>query len=283
MRLKTAQAWIFSLLALGFALPGLADPRDGNRFAPDHDAAAHVLVGIMDLDIPLNTLIRGIIQDAYVDIGRVPHFIASPPRRSLMLAGTGRLDAELYRVRAVEKQYPDLVRVDHPLYTVEAIAYAWNEGLPLFSCKDLKDYRVGVVRGIVLMESCAANARERVSVPDVPALNDLLVQQRVDVVLVERAQGQVIIDTRKPEGVKALPVPLLYEPIYHYVHRHHQSLAEPLAEALRRMDAAGGIQARTSLWRIGLMTAARTRSDVGPELGELGPENGGANDHAHPH
>lgn len=233
---------------------GNGHPSSGGADTP------HLMVGVMDHEPPLNAPMRGIIRDAYVEIGRVPHFVSSPPRRSLMLAGNGLLDAEMFRVAAVEELYPDLIRVNVPLYQIQGIVYGKNPDLPIFACQDLRDYRVGVVRGVVIMENCAEGAQAVVQAPSTAQLAKLLDQDRIDLILVERAMGELQIAPLVGRDVVALKAPLLSAPIYHYLHRKNAALKEPLERALRRLHAGGDIEFRLAHWRIQQFPAG-----VGPE------------------
>ncbi len=265
---------LLTLLLTGMVAGAVAAEPSGTQAYPPNGSpeSAHVQIGTMDSHNELNKLVRGIMQEAYVAIGRVPHYILSPPRRSLMLAGNGLLDAELFRVSAIEKLYPDLVRVDFPLYRVEGIAYAKKGHLPIYSCKDLSNYRVGVERGIVIMEECAAGAQQLVHAPDLASLAHMLAMSRVDVVLVERVNGQMQIEPNVP-GVTALPTPLFSTPLYHYVHKSAGYLVQPLTAALRDMESRGALAAHHMFWRIRLATqpAPVPRSSNKNSLGHANP------------
>ncbi len=250
--------WVLATFLLAFSGLTMADHKHASAKpgaeSCDHESHqvdhAHVQIGVMDLNFPLTHLVKRIMQDAYVEIGRVPHFISSPPRRSLMLAGGGLLEAELYRVAAVERMYPDLIRVDYPLYTVEAVAYVWDAQLPVSACADLASYRVAVVRGIVLMEQCAEDAAQLIIVSNETALLDLLAKKLIDVALVEAAQGEVLVAPHMPSGVSVLPRALMSAPIYHYVHKHAAEMVKPLAAALRELDRIGELASRKLQWEI---------------------------------
>lgn len=253
------------LLALGVLGAAASHAESGGA------VEAHIMVGVMDTEPPLNAPMQAIVRDAYVAIGRVPHFVFSPPRRSLMLAGTGMLDAELFRAPDVEQLYPDLVRVDFPLYRVQVIAYTHDATAPIYGCPDLRNYRVGVIRGIVLMENCAEGAQQVARAPDTARLAQMLRNRRVDVILVERAMGELQIAPVVGMEIVALPQPLLTVPVHHYVHRKQAHLAAPLAEALRDLHRNGEIDFRLAQWRTQAYPAA-----IGPETleakGADGPE-----------
>lgn len=161
--------------------------------------------------------------------------------RAMLNANSGIDDGVVLRIRGLEKAYPNLVRIDEKILDNDFVAYAKNLTLSPKSFADLKPYQVAHINGWKVFENGlpADAAVTKVQTPE--QLFSLLANDRADIVLYERWQGNHLI---AEHGIKAqmLWPPLASMEMFMYLHKKHEHLVEPAARALRAMKADGSYQ-----------------------------------------
>ena len=181
-----------------------------------------------------------ILEEAYASIGIEIEVIRYPGLRSLKTANEGGVDGELSRVKAFEHDYPNLIPVPVPVNHLRGTAFSKNGGIELRGWGSLKDYTIGITRGMKFAERGAdgmtivrANSHEQ--------LFQLLDKGRVDVAINPFVNGVVIIKKLKLEGIHALEPPLVYIDLYHFLHKRHVALVPRITDTIRKMEASGRI------------------------------------------
>lgn len=158
--------------------------------------------------------------------------------RAMINANNGVDDGLVLRIRGLEKNYPNLVIIDEKIIDNEFVAYANQADFATTSFATLKGHQVGFINGWKIFESNLPGDVEVTRVQEAGQLFALLQQDRVDVVLYERWQGNQII---RETGSRAqlLAPPLATSEMFMYLHKKHAHLAGPAARALRAMKADG--------------------------------------------
>lgn len=161
--------------------------------------------------------------------------------RAMINANSGIDDGVAMRIKGLESAYPNLIRVEEKVIDNEFIAYSTRLRVATTSFAVLKDYQVGFINGWKVFESGLPPGTPVTKVQDAAQLFTLLANDRVDVILFERWQGNQILQER---GIKAqmLRPPLVTTEMFMYLHRKHAHLVEPAARALRAMKADGSYQ-----------------------------------------
>lgn len=166
-----------------------------------------------------------------------------PAERSLVAANKGTLDGEIQRIAGVEKNYSNLIMIPQPIGKLEGCAFVKDIRLePGTGWAGLKPYRIGILRGSKFSEHPTQNM-ERVLSYDHKNLFHLLDQGRIDVVVVARLTGMLELKKGNYKGITRIDPPLVELPIFHYIHKRHQNLVQPLSEVLYKMKKQGKIQA----------------------------------------
>jgi polar amino acid transport system substrate-binding protein len=162
-----------------------------------------------------------------------------PEERALINASQGLDDGDGPRIREMDSLYPGLVRVDEPLLHYEFSVFTTDPSLQSTAWADLLPYDLAVIRGWKILEKNLAQARslERVRTPTL--LLGMLAADRVDAVVIDRGTGLAEVERLGLEGIHVLEPPLAVRDMYLFLHQHHASLCEPLAQALRAMKADG--------------------------------------------
>lgn len=191
-------------------------------------------------DVPSTRLAIDLLDIAYGKLGRRLETSFFPSRRALRMADEGLLDGDLFRVESVAKQYPNLVQVPYPLLEGRLMAIVADPATNQLPDTQGRPLTVAVRRGVIIAEMTA----ERLGMVPFPAdsyrqMRALLERRRVDLILVSDIEGLSPSNDTNWNNLGVLPEPVTHFTLYHYLHRRHSHLAQPLADALRELDYSG--------------------------------------------
>lgn len=181
-----------------------------------------------------------ILDEAYASIGIEIEVLRFPGLRSLKTANEGLVDGELSRVKAFQSDYPNLVAVPVPANHLLGTAFSKIEGFELRGWDSLRNYTIGITRGMKFAERGTAGMSVIVANRH-KQLFQLLEEGRIDVAINPLVNGLVIIDRLGLEGIRALEPPLVHIDLYHFLHKRHTALVPKIADAIRKMKASGRI------------------------------------------
>lgn len=158
--------------------------------------------------------------------------------RALQNANDGIDDGMAMRIKGLEAQYPNLVRVPEKIIDNDFVAYSRKHDFPTRSWAALAPYHVAHIIGWKVFESRLGNRGEVTRVKDARQLFELLHQDRTDVILYERWQGlwwsrEMALEAR------LLEPPLASQEMFIYLHRKHAPLTDKVAAALAAMKKDG--------------------------------------------
>lgn len=183
----------------------------------------------------LDLLVPEVFRRAGADAEAV-QYLAS--ERAMINANNGIDAGVAMRIRGLEKIYPNLVLVDEKVIDNEFVAYARHARFATTGFAALKDYHVSYIHGWKVFESGVLPETAVTKAKDAEQLFNLLANDRADLILFERWQGNHILRER---GIPAqmLTPPLVTTEMFMYLHKKHAHLVEPAARALRAMKADG--------------------------------------------
>jgi polar amino acid transport system substrate-binding protein len=162
----------------------------------------------------------------------------SASERAMLNANSGLDDGVAMRVKGLETTYPNLLRVDEKIIDNDFVGYSIHHPLRTTDFTSLKPYQIGYIVGWKVFEGRLDASYSTTRVQDAEQLFNLLGNDRADVVLFERWQGNWLIRQRGLPAKLLLP-PLVSTEMFMYLHKKHAQLAEPAAKALRAMKADG--------------------------------------------
>jgi polar amino acid transport system substrate-binding protein len=183
----------------------------------------------------VNRICSQILLEAYQQLGIKVHIEQFPSKRSLLMSNTGQVDGEVCRVKGIEKEYSNLLRVPVTLQSFDAVVFTKKQGLSILGWDDLQPYRIGLMRGAVL----AHQLTKGMSVHSGSTLEQLLLMlemDRLDVIITERNMGLHVIKQLQLEGITIIEPPLITFNSYHYVHKQHAALIPNLVKVLQKMQ-----------------------------------------------
>jgi polar amino acid transport system substrate-binding protein len=174
-------------------------------------------------------------------IGVEVEVTAVPTERSLINVNSGIDDGDLFRVAGVEAEYPNLIRVPEKIMDNEFVAYTKRGDIRIRSWADLKPYSVAYTTGWKIYDRNVKGVRDLVTTPSINGLPPLLDMNRADVILMDRWQGQWVLQQSGHQFMLQEP-PLARVEIFTYLNKKHAALVPRLAQALKDMKADGSYQ-----------------------------------------
>lgn len=186
-------------------------------------------------DVPSTCAALRVMKAAYHQLGVSVDTLEVPSRRALFLAEEGQVDADLFRTRPVGEEKENLIRVPYPLLQARLMAVFPDADVgpePDFAGK-----RVAVRRGVLIAERTARRLdMELERTRDYEQSLNLLEHRRVDMALVSHIEGGSLLSKSQWARFHIHPEPVAPFTLYHYLHRRHAHLAEPLAEIMEKQS-----------------------------------------------
>lgn len=191
-------------------------------------------------DVPSTTLAVQLLSSAYQELGIKLTTREVPSRRALLMADVGQVDGDLFRIAEVGDRYPNLVRVPYPLLEGEVLAVTAVPGMDAKADSDDRKLRVAVRRGVLIAEQAAKDLdMVPIHADSYEQMRAMLDWGRVDLALISSIEGFSPLHDERWDHLYILPEPVTRFTLYHYLHRRHAELAEPLAEVLEQLDLSG--------------------------------------------
>lgn len=158
--------------------------------------------------------------------------------RAMQNANAGIDDGMAMRIKGLEAQYPNLVRVPEKIIDNDFVAYSRGSDFPTQDWEALAPYHVAHIIGWKVFESRLGGRGDVTRVRNAEQLFELLRQNRTDVILYERWQGLWWAQRMALEA-RLLEPPLASQEMFIYLHRKHEPLAGKVAAALAAMKKDG--------------------------------------------
>lgn len=169
---------------------------------------------------------------------RVEIRVHESSERALINANNGDDDGVVPRIKGLDIQYPNLVRVPEKVFDNDFVAYSLHHRFATPDWRSLEPYHVAYLIGWKIFENNLAGHREATAVKDAGQLFSLLQLERTDVILYERWQG-LWQARRLGLPIAVMEPPLARQEMYCYLNRRHASLAPAVAAALAAMKRDG--------------------------------------------
>ena len=203
---------------------------------PAYAAADKPVINVSTLvgEDPATDIAELVLREAYGRLGYKLEVHRLPGERTLIYANEGRMDGELYRKLGMDRTYTNLVIVPVPLMTYEIVVFTHGTIFVVNGWDSLRPFTIGHVRGIKIVQENTAGMKTE-PVPTMAQAFQKMMVGRTDIVVGNRQSGMSVIKSLKLDEVHVLSPPLAAFPVYHYLHRKHETLATQLAAVLRQM------------------------------------------------
>ncbi|WP_319470520.1 transporter substrate-binding domain-containing protein [uncultured Pseudodesulfovibrio sp.] len=179
-----------------------------------------------------------IVKEAFKRINIKAEIVFTNTRRSLVTVNNGELDAEINRVAGMEQTYTNLVRVPEPNMQMQFVAFA-RKKISISGWESLRKLRIGMVQGWKILEQHTREFPHVTHLTEISTLFEMLERDRIDVVLYSKLTGCEELHKLDFDDIHPLSPPLATRDMFLYLHKSHERLAVPLAEALREMKKDG--------------------------------------------
>ena len=179
-----------------------------------------------------------LIRSAYKTLGYDVKIHRLPGARSIVQVNRGELDAELMRIKGMEKSFPYLVPVKTHLLYMQVSAFSALENLNIQDWQDLKPYKLAYELGFKLLENNTKGMNViKTNGPD--HAFRILNEGKAQIVIDLKLDGLAYIKQQELSHIKIIEPALKTFPVYHYLHVEHKNLARKLEQALLNMHETG--------------------------------------------
>lgn len=206
-----------------------------------------VFCSINKKDSRLYQISESVLSHAFNSLGIQFEQKTFPPKRISLEMNSGNIDGDAHRIYDynLDNRYPNLIRVDESIQTVDQSVFTKLENITVDGWKSLSPYRVIYLSGIVVVEKGLEEAgvppENRMEVYDIDNAFNLMNLGRGDLVVVSPSTGQASL---KKLGITDGSIKMLYPPVvtiklYPYMHKKHAVLAKKLADKILEMKKNG--------------------------------------------
>ena len=162
-----------------------------------------------------------------------------PSERALANLSANIDDGNFCRPAGITAQYPNIILVKVPLASSSFNAFVLDTSIRIKDSTDLAKYNVGYIRGWKVFEYYIKQTKSLTLASNEETLFELLVKQRVDVVLFEKGQGLGVLHRLGLTSVHLLEPPLFIRDLFMYMAPKDAPLVPRLESTLRAMQDDG--------------------------------------------
>nr|WP_319495162.1 transporter substrate-binding domain-containing protein [uncultured Desulfobacter sp.] len=244
--------WISLVYSLFTLAGGGSSPAQAQEKAEGHQPLEHIdtdpiVFAMQNLGCDMcNRAMELFYKDAFSRLGYTFAYTIYPLKRSLAESNAGRIDGECARSQmppAVQKKYPNLIRVKEPIWQSRISVYSMSPETRVDGWQDLRNYEnsvIGFSKGEVYLDRMVrqyhSNAQTFYGALNYAQGLRMLVSKRIDLFL---GVSGAIDNILKQEEFRDIDIynagSLATLPLYPYLNKKYAHLAEPLASVLRQM------------------------------------------------
>ncbi|MEX1221755.1 MAG: hypothetical protein WEA82_06540 [Idiomarina sp.] len=188
----------------------------------------------------LPNYVKAALEEAYAELGITLNYLPMPRQRSLVEANKGNIAGELARIPEINDDYPNLRRVDFPLYAFNVVLVADRRRCGICAFEQIEN--VAHVNGVQIIEDfLIRQPRQRpvATMESIKQLTSLLENNRVEAILMTDFEFQQTDLAKQRHYIR---VPLERALAYHYVNKKHANLIPRLERKLLSMHDSGRIE-----------------------------------------
>ena len=228
MKSKNGSLFVFAILALSLAWP--------------HLALAQPSVVIASRDTTLvNRFVEDVLTKVYARLGIQVTYKLFPGAQSVTEANQGRADGEAARLQTVLGDYPNLRLVPVPLFMSDLSAFVHADTpADIDGWDSMAHYTTTTIDGFKFVKNKLAPYNPMIVQTTQEAVTLVETQQK-QVAVLNRFLGVLAVAKTKAKNVKVVNPPLHSLPVYHLVHKKHETLVPKLADVMTAMKEDGSL------------------------------------------
>lgn len=200
-----------------------------------------VVIASLELDAPRLMILEKLVGEIYDRAGIFYIFQRYPIARSVLEASRGQADAELVRFLEVTELLPNLTLtpLPVPLFTLEFKAFSLREAPVVLTLEELSGSRVGVPRGIHLLDKFLAQT-ELHHGDSLESMFKMLALHRLDYVVYMDAEGdKAIQEFHFEKEISSRSVAIIHAKLYHFVNEKYPEIIQRLSRVAMQMEQNG--------------------------------------------
>lgn len=183
-----------------------------------------------------------IVKKTYAKLGIEVTILRYPAERALRSANQGAVDGEVQRIGAIAKIYPNLIRIEPAINSLEAGVFTIDSNFAVEGWESVRPYKIGIIRGIKFAERGTEGMRRDI-VGDYQSLFRMIQNKRFDIAVIPRFNGIYQQKRLGFKGIRELTPPIEKHPLYHYLHKKHADLVPEISAVLNEMNQSGELAA----------------------------------------
>jgi len=188
-------------------------------------------------DFPEARSIAGLLKEVYRQIGHDIELVFRPAKRSLVEVNSGFSDAELARIIGTESEYPNLVRVEEPVFAVSFSAIVKSTSKTWLSTwAEIKKHKIGYPRGYRILDIRTRNMNA-LQAKDSSSVVRMVKGGRIEVGLLISSDAARLASAT--EGIVVLDPPVEAVTLYHYLNVKHRRLIPSIEKILIELNDSG--------------------------------------------
>ena len=184
---------------------------------------------------------QSLIEAVYQPLNVQTEILALPSLRSLSMANSGELDAEMVRIAEVGDSYPNLLRIPTPLLMLQLELVTATPNMTLDNIRQARKGRIVIQLNSVKAQRLVGHL-EPVIVHSVEQQLKLLASGKVDFALIDSIKGLDLTTGYSSAERPLYQTVLLQEPAYHFLHKKHQALLLSLNQSVQDLQVSGRIE-----------------------------------------
>lgn len=179
------------------------------------------------------------ITEAYQQLGIGVRVLEFPAQRSIVEAGLGACDGELFRIKGIEKDFHDLIMVDVPCFQIQGFIYlprdkAFNvagwESVP-------PGYTMAAPFGIKYIErAIETHGLKAFFIKGAVDAPDFLLSGKADYTISTKELDGLLVHRNLENVLIRLTPPVARIPVFHYLHKKHAELVPRIREKLMKIQ-----------------------------------------------
>lgn len=129
-----------------------------------------------------------------------------------------------------------------PIHTVESSVFSIRHNIEITDCFALRNYTIGIVRGIKHAELCTQGMNSIQVYPYSSTMFELLAKHKIDMLISSKVNGILMAKKMNLTSIKLFSPPLNRFNVYHYLHTKNKDLVPKINKVLLEMTNSGELE-----------------------------------------
>lgn len=183
---------------------------------------------------------RIVLPQIYKLIGKEITITPLPANRAQFEANSGIKAGESLRIYTYGIENQNQIRVPTPYYHLYTSVFSLkNSHLKVSNKNDLKKYKVGIITGVKHTENITKGLEKVYNSNNTKHLFQQLVLGNIDIALTNLSDGELMIKQERFTNIQVLNPSLTKLGLFHYIHKNHKDLIEPINNKIKQLQANG--------------------------------------------